>query len=181
MKSFILLLLCLFVLTGCQQLQEFADSVDRANETWSKASTGLADIAGEVRDALVVYEKALKDGDTDGLQKARVILEDAQARYKSQEAAVEATKLAVEDSRKQFEEAKEKGNYLWTIPGMILGGVLGAFGIKTKLAPALSALGKTASNIKSVLSNEAFEEVKEAQSTSLTTAEKKALEKALGH
>ena len=50
MKSFILLLLCLFALTGCQQLQEFADSVDRANETWSKASTGLADIAGEVRD-----------------------------------------------------------------------------------------------------------------------------------
>lgn len=167
-------------LTGCPDLQAFAKTVDDSNANWEQANDDLIALGGEVRAALDAYAVALKSDDKNEIEKAKYFLNDAQARYKNQEAAVEATKEAVERSIKQYKDAQAEGNYWWTIPGMVLGGVLGALGIKTKLGPAVGALSKTVSAIGNTLDGEQMESFKADQRGSLTPAEKKAIAKALG-
>lgn len=183
MKAILILVLMAtmtLTLTGCPDLQAFAKVVDDSNANWEQANDDLLALGGEVRAALEAYSVALKSEDTNEIEKAKYLLNDAQARYKNQEAAVEATKEAVERSIKQYKDAQAEGNYWWTIPGMVLGGVLGALGIKTKLGPAVGALSKTVSAIGNNLDKEQMEAFKADQRGSLTPAEKKAIAKALG-
>lgn len=168
------------VLTGCPDLQKFAATVDNANATWVDASDELQAIGEEVVAALELYQAALASEDTDAIAKAKIVLEDAQARYQRQEEAVKVARSAVEDSIKQYEDAQKEGNYWWTVPGMVLGGVLGALGIRTRLGPALSAFSKTVANIKGALDESELDKVKSKQSETLTPAEKKAVTRALG-
>lgn len=167
-------------LTGCPDLQAFAKIVDESNENWQQANDDLISIGGEVRAALDAYSIALKSEDTNEIEKAKFVLADAESRYKSQEVAVKNTKEAVDKSIQQYKDAQAEGNYWWTIPGMVLGGVLGAFGIKTKFGPAVGALAKTVSNISGAMDSEEMEAFKADQSKTLTPAEKKAIAKALG-
>ena len=180
-KLFLICLLCMPILfmTGCPDLQKFAASVDQANATWVDASDDLQKIAGEVKDALGLYQEALASGDTDAITKAKFVLEDAQARYERQEEALEVAKGAVENTIKQYEDAKEEQNYWWTIPSLILGGITGALGIRTKFAPAVSALTKTVNNIKDVTSTDTLNALKDKQAKQLTPREKKAVAAAL--
>lgn len=168
------------LVSGCPNLQKFVETVDAANETWLDASDELKSIGKELIEAQKAYSAAIESKDTDAIAKAGFILQDAQARYAAQEENVKVAQGAVEKSIQQYEDAKKEQNYWWTVPGMLLGGILGGLGIRTKLAPALSALSKTAGNLENVLPDDWMNKVKSAQSNSMTTAEKKALAKARG-
>jgi hypothetical protein len=178
----VLFAVSVLLLSGCPDLQKFANLVDESSANWEKASEELLVLSTEVKGALEAYQKVLASGDTDAIAKARAVLVDAQARYESKEAEVAVVKEAVDASIKQYEDAKKESNYWWTIPGLLLGGVLGGLGIRTKLAPVVSAFTKTVNNVRALGKDQpkAVEEFKDAQAGALTPAEKKAIAKVLG-
>lgn len=182
MRSFLICLLCLAALTttACPDLQKFAEAVDQSNTTWLAAHEDLKVLANELKAAATNYEAVIKTGDKDEIEKAKYILEDLSRRYESKEKEVDAAAVAVQGTIQQYEDAKAQGNYLWSIPGMILGGVAGAFGLKLKLGPIVSALSKTLNSNRSALEPSELEKVKDVQAEVLTPAEKKVVARALG-
>lgn len=183
MKTFVLLsLFCIltFTLTGCPNLQKFAETVDTANATWLDASDELKAIGEEVIEAQKAFAAAIESKDMDAIAKAGIILQDTQARYEAQKGNVEVAREAVEKSIQQYKDAQKEQNYWWTVPGMLLGGILGGLGIRVKTAPIASALAKTAGNLENILPGDWMEKVKEAQSNSMTASEKKALSRVRG-
>lgn len=124
----IVLLVALFLTTGCAQFQAALEAAEQTQQEFEAAGAELRQAVEVAERAQEAYIAALEKGEADKAAAALAALKAAEEERRRKELDFDQTQVAWKQAEKRLEDARKADNYIETVIGTIFGAVFGIGG-----------------------------------------------------